>query len=178
MTAKAIATALGRNSITLNLSNIVSSRIGETSKNLKSLFDKAAREKAVLFLDEFDHLAKSRDNNDAEVGEMRRLVNSLIQLLDYFPADALLIAATNHADVLDTALIMRFQVRIEYTMPNDKQLDAYYGQLLERFPVHIQDIERKYGISYAEAHDYAYTTVKNRLITEWENGMQPGETVK
>ncbi|HAO27689.1 MAG TPA: ATPase, partial [Chryseobacterium indologenes] len=76
MTAKAIANALGKNIIILNLSNIVSSRIGETSQNIKMIFDKASREKSVLFLDELDQIGKARGSDDKDVGEMRRLVNT------------------------------------------------------------------------------------------------------
>ena len=92
MTAKAIASSLGKNILILNLSNIVCSRIGETSKNLKQIFDKAGREKSVLFLDEFDQVGKARGNDEKDVGEMRRLVNTIIQLMDYFPENALLIS--------------------------------------------------------------------------------------
>lgn len=81
MTAKAIAQASGKNILILNLSNIVCSRIGETSQNIKQVFDKAGREKAVLFLDEFDQIGKARGKDDKDVGEMRRLVNTLIQLI-------------------------------------------------------------------------------------------------
>src|SRR5690606_15935448 len=88
MTAKAIAQALGKNILILNLSNVVCSRIGETSQNIKQVFDKAGREKAVLFLDEFDQIGKARGNDDKDVGEMRRLVNTLIQLIDYYPEQA------------------------------------------------------------------------------------------
>lgn len=96
MMAKAIANALGKNIIILNLSNIVSSRIGETSQNIKMIFDKAAREKSVLFLDELDQIGKARGSDDKDVGEMRRLVNTLIQLIDYYPENALLLCATNY----------------------------------------------------------------------------------
>jgi SpoVK/Ycf46/Vps4 family AAA+-type ATPase len=82
MTAKAIANALDKNILILNLSNIVCYRIGETSQNIKQVFDKAGREKAVLFLDEFDQIGKARGSDDIDVGEMRRLVNTLIQLID------------------------------------------------------------------------------------------------
>ena len=81
-TAKAIANAIGKPIVILNLSNVVSSRIGETSQNLKQVFDKAGREKAVLFLDEFDQIGKSRGSDDKDVGEMRRLVNTIIQMMD------------------------------------------------------------------------------------------------
>lgn len=168
MTANAIAAALGRKLFTVDLSTVVSARIGDTSKNLKLLFDKAAREKAVLFLDEFDQLGKSRGSADTDVGEMRRLVNSIIQLIDFWPADALLIAATNHVEVLDTALLRRFQLKVKYDMPNATSLDSYYDSLLERFPEHGNGIERIYNISYAEAKDHAFTSLKRMLLTGWE----------
>lgn len=164
MTAKAIAGALGKNILILNLSNIICSKIGETSQNIKMVFEKAAREKAVLFLDEFDQIAKARGNDDKDVGEMRRLVNTLIQLIDYYPEDALLICATNHLEIIDTAIIRRFQLRIGFSMPTAQILDNYYDQLLARFPQHLQNIARQYNISFAEAKDLTFTLVKNKLI--------------
>lgn len=168
MTAKAIAQTLGKNILILNLSNVVCSRIGETSQNIKQIFDKAAREKAVLFLDEFDQIGKARGNDDKDVGEMRRLVNTIIQLIDYFPNNALLICATNHPEIIDTALLRRFQLRINFEMPTKNVLDEYYNNLLSRFPKELQDIERKYKISYAEAKDHTFTIVKSLLIKELE----------
>ncbi len=164
MTAKAIASALGKNILILNLSNVICSKIGETSQNIKLVFDKAAREKAVLFLDEFDQIGKARGNDDKDVGEMRRLVNTLIQLIDYYPEDALLICATNHLEIIDSALIRRFQLRIGFEMPAKEVLDDYYDQLLSKFPEHLQNIERQYNISFAEAKDLTFTLVKTKLI--------------
>lgn len=167
-TAKAIAQALGKNILILNLSNVVSSRIGETSQNIKQVFDKAGREKSVLFLDEFDQIGKARGNDDKDVGEMRRLVNTIIQLIDYFPEKALLICATNHAEIIDTALLRRFQLRIQFDMPTPQVLDEYYTKLLSRFPKDLQNIERKYNISFAEAKDHTFTLVKSLLIESLE----------
>lgn len=168
-TAKAIAKALGKNILILNLTNFVSAKIGDTGKNLKAVFDKAEREKAVLFLDEFDQVAKMRGNDDKDVGEMRRLVNTLIQLIDYFPKEALLIAATNHPELIDVALMRRFQLRLKYEMPSKEQLDIYYNTLLKDFPERFQDLKRKYEISYAEAQDYTQTMMKRMIIEELEN---------
>lgn len=168
MTAKAVASALGKNILILNLSNIVSSRIGETSQNIKMIFDKAARERSVLFLDELDQIGKARGSDDKDVGEMRRLVNTLIQLIDYYPENALLMCATNHAEIIDTALIRRFQLKINYEMPSREFLDQFYDSLLSKFPEDLRNIERKYGISFAEAKDYAFTVVKNAIIKELE----------
>lgn len=168
MTAKAIANALGKNIIILNLSNIVSSRIGETSQNIKMIFDKAARERSVLFLDELDQIGKARGSDDKDVGEMRRLVNTLIQLIDYYPENALLICATNHPEIIDTALLRRFQLKINYEMPSAEVLDAFYDKLLAQFPEEMRKVERRYSISFAEAKDYAFTVVKSALIKKLE----------
>lgn len=168
MVAKAIAQATQKPIYILNLSNIVSSKIGETSQNLKLLFDKAARDKAILFLDEFDQIGKARGSDDKDVGEMRRLVNTLIQLIDYFPKEALLICATNHPEIIDIALMRRFQLKINFEMPNNEVLDNYYNEILNKFPKELRNIERKYGISFAEAKDYTYTIIKSKLISQWE----------
>ena len=167
-TAKAIANAIGKPILTLNLSNVVCSRIGETSQNIKQVFDKAGRDKAVLFLDEFDQIGKARGNDEKDVGEMRRLVNTIIQLIDYFPKNALLICATNHPEIIDIALMRRFQLRINFEMPSKEILDAYYNKLLASFPLEMQSIERKYDISFAEAKDYTFTIVKAALIEKLE----------
>lgn len=163
-TAKAIAHALGKPVLILNLSNIICARIGETSQNIKMVFDKAGRDRSVLFLDEFDQIGKARGNDDKDVGEMRRLVNTIIQLIDYFPKDALLIGATNHAAIVDVALLRRFQLKISYELPDATMLDHYYDKILAPFPEHLQDIRRQYGISYAEAKDQALTSVKAKLL--------------
>jgi len=168
MTAKALANVLNKNIIILNLSNIVCSRIGETSQNIKQIFDKAGREKAVLFLDEFDQIGKARGKDDKDVGEMRRLVNTLIQLIDYYPDKALLVCATNHAEIIDGALLRRFQLRINFEMPDAKLLDKYYDRLLSAFPIEFRTIERQYDVSFAEAKDYVFTLMKSILIKQFE----------
>ena len=171
-TAKAIAKALGKPLVILNLSNVVCSRIGETAQNVKQVFDKAAREKAVLFLDEFDQIGKERETDDKDVGEMRRLVNSIIQLIDYYPKNALLICATNHAEMIDKALLRRFQLRINFEMPSQTVLDDFYRSILMSFPEELRNITRKYGISFAEAKDDALTQVKEILIANLESVEQ------
>lgn len=167
-TAKAIANEIGKPILILNLSNIVSSRIGETSQNIRMLFDKAAREKAILFLDEFDQIGKARGNDDKDVGEMRRLVNTVIQLIDYLPQNSLLIAATNHPHIIDVALLRRFQLKIDFKMPTSEMLDVYYDKLLNDLPKDIQSLKPKYNVSFAEAKDYALTNAKALLIEKLE----------
>lgn len=168
MTAKAIATQLNKPLLILDLSSFVSSRIGETSKNIKMVFEKAERDKAVLFLDEFDHLGKMRGNDDHDVGEMRRLVNALIQMVDQLSDKVLLIAATNHLQIIDVALLRRFQLKLEYEMPTKSVIDQYYDKILSDFPEKYRHISRKYGWSFAETKDYILTKVKADLIKDLE----------
>lgn len=170
-TAKALANALNKPIYILNLSNVISAKIGETSQHLKQIFDKAGRDQAVLFLDEFDQIGKSRMSEDKDVGEIRRLVNTLIQLIDYYPEKALLICATNHIEVIDPAILRRFQLQIEYILPSTPVLDRYYDSLLAKLPAQIAEgVQRKYNISFAEAKDYAFTQAKHNVITQLENG--------
>lgn len=163
-TAKAIARALKKKIIILNLGSIVSSKLGETAKNVTDVFKKAFREDAVLFLDEFDYIGKKRDYNASDSGEMQRLVNAIIQLIDQIPNSTLLIAATNHSNVIDTALLRRFQLKLKFESPNDLELDAFYDSLLNEFPKELRNVERKYSISYAEAKDITFSSVKNKVI--------------
>lgn len=167
-TAKAIAKALDKKIIILNLGNIVSSRLGETAKNITEVFKKAIRENAVLLLDEFDSIGRLRDQEDKDSAEMKRLVNTVIQLIDELPNDTLLIAATNHPSIIDTALLRRFQLKLKFKLPNKEELDAYYDSLLKRFPEDFTDMQRQYNISYAEAKDLTFRTVKNKIIASEE----------
>lgn len=169
-TAKAIAEILNKKILIIDLSTIISSRLGQTAKNIADIFQKAIREKAVLFIDEFDSIGKMREHEDKDSSEMKRLVNTIIQLIDNLPNDTLLIAATNHSAVIDSALLRRFQIRLRYEMPSPKELDVYYDALLERFPEKFRVVERIYDISYAEARDRTFQAVKTKIIDAAEQG--------
>ncbi|MBA6156464.1 AAA family ATPase [Tenacibaculum sp. S7007] len=163
-TAKSIAKALNKKIIVLNLGNFVSSKLGETSKNISEIFKRASLEKAVLFIDEFDFIGKTRDYDTKDSGEMKRLVNTVIQLIDHLNNDALLIAATNYVQVIDSALLRRFELRLKFDLPKNKELDVYYNELVNKFPKEFQNIKRDYNISYAEAKNLTYQQVKRKLI--------------
>lgn len=163
-TAYAIGHALNKKVIAINLSGFVSSKLGETAKNLSELFKKAANDDAILFIDEFDFIGKLRDYDEKDSGEMKRLVNTLLQLIDNLPENALLICATNHLNIIDSALLRRFQIRLKYTLPTKDDLDSYYESILSGFPEHLNTIKRSYGISYAEAKDSIHQQVKANVI--------------
>lgn len=161
MTAKAIAKVLDRKLIVVNLAAIVSSKLGETAKNVATLFKEVSYHDAVLFFDEFDTLGQVRDHDSSE---MKRVVNAILQLVDNFPLNSVLIAATNQINMIDEALIRRFQLRLEFISPAKEVLNAYYDKLLTKYPVAFQTIERKYNISFAEAKNEVFTQVKNNII--------------
>lgn len=178
VTARAIAHKLGKNIIILDLGEFVSSRLGETSKNIKALFQKASREKALLFLDEFDSIGKMRDANYKDSGEMKRLVNTVIQQIDYLSNDVLLIAATNYKKAIDSALLRRFQLKLKFELPSNMQLDIYYEYLLLKFSNLNIQFDRVYNVSYAEAKYITYREVKNKIIEiEEEKLEQVKETI-
>jgi SpoVK/Ycf46/Vps4 family AAA+-type ATPase len=163
-TAKAIAKRLNKKIIIINLGGIIDSRLGQSAKNITEIFKKASRENAVLFLDEFDYIGKIRDYDNKESGEMKRLVNTVIQLIDQLPNETLLIAATNNSSIIDTALLRRFQLKLEFEKPSGNQLDIYYDSLLMQYPEKLRNIERKYDLSYAEAKDITFRAIKNNII--------------
>ncbi|WP_299007036.1 AAA family ATPase [uncultured Tenacibaculum sp.] len=171
-TAKAIVKKLDKKIIILNLGSIVSSKLGETAKNISEVFKKATRESAVLFLDEFDYIGKARDYDSKDSSEMKRLVNTVIQLVDQLPNDVLLIAATNHSSVIDTALLRRFQLKLKFEAPSESDLDSYYETLLQQFPEEFREVSRMYDISYAEAKDITLRAVKNKIIEKEELNNQ------
>ncbi|MDG4951029.1 ATP-binding protein [Weeksellaceae bacterium KMM 9724] len=163
-TAHALGLALNKKVVVLNLGGFVSSRLGETGKNLSEVFRQASNDRAILFIDEFDFLGKIRDYNSEDSGEMQRLVNTFIQQIDNLSHHAILVCATNHLDIIDSALLRRFQLRLRYDLPNQAGLNDYYDSLLSKYPDHLNKIERVYGISYAEAKDLVLQQIKANII--------------
>lgn len=112
---------------TLDLATVMSSLLGKTGSNIKAVIDHAKETPCILFLDEFDAIAKKRDD-EKDVGELKRLVNVLLQAIDEWPSTSILIAATNHPDMLDPAVWRRFEKKINFTTPST----LIVTQLLEK----------------------------------------------
>lgn len=171
MTAKVIANHLNKKLVIVNLATIISSKLGETAKNLESLFKETQYESMVLLLDEFDSLGQIRDYDNKDNSEMKRVVNAIIQLMDYFPQKSILIAATNQIHMIDEALRRRFEWQIKYEKPNQKALDELYDLLLKNIPKQYHPKERVYNLSYAEAKDLLYKDVKKAIILDHEKKL-------
>ncbi|MGX7667270.1 AAA family ATPase [Flavobacterium pedocola] len=164
MTAKAIAKKLDKKIIIVNLASIVSSKLGETAKNIEGLFKEVNYESAVLFFDEFDSLGQIRDYDNKDNSEMKRVVNAILQLIDHFPKKSILIAATNQIQMIDEALVRRFELKLEFTLPSKEVLDNYYDSLLAKYPPEFTKLERLYEVSFAEAKNHVFKEVKNNII--------------
>jgi SpoVK/Ycf46/Vps4 family AAA+-type ATPase len=121
LAARWVARELHRPLLTLDLSAVMSSFLGRTGANVRHVLDYAKSVDGVLLLDELDAIAKRRDDA-TDVGELKRLVTVLLQEIDDWPVTGLLIAATNHSDLLDPAVWRRFEMRVEFPMPADDSI--------------------------------------------------------
>lgn len=134
ISARWLASRLELPLFTLDLATVMSSFLGKTGSNVRAVLEHAMSTPCVLLLDEFDAIAKRRDD-DRELGELKRLVNVLLQAIDDWPPSSLLIAATNHGELLDPAIWRRFDVEVTFPMPSTAVIERY---LLEYWPDAIE----------------------------------------
>ena len=116
-TARWLTAQLGVPLLTVRCDTLISSLLGQTSRNLRRVFEHAQQQPCVLFLDEFDALASAR-GNERDVGELQRIVIALLQNIDALPEETILIASTNHEQLLDPAVWRRFPFRVPLPMPD------------------------------------------------------------
>ncbi|MDE0712937.1 MAG: ATP-binding protein [Rhodospirillales bacterium] len=128
LAARWIARAVDLPLLILDLSAVMSSYLGRTGANLRHVLDYAKSIDCVLLLDELDAIAKRRDDA-GEIGELKRLVTVLLQQLDDWPSSGLLIAATNHSELLDPAVWRRFEQLIDFPLPDQESVHAYLHRL-------------------------------------------------
>jgi len=159
--AHVVASNLDLPLVTARLDGLISSFLGTTARNIATLFEFANRYKCILLLDEFDAVAKIRDDPH-EVGEIKRVVNTLLQCLDERSSTGFTIAITNHEQLLDTAIWRRFDARIFVPKPDaisrqrivDKYLDA----------LNINSVEKSFLAWLTEGHSGAeIETLSNAL---------------
>lgn len=119
MSAAALARELSVPLFTIQLDGLMSKYMGETASKLRLVFDAVATTRAVYLFDEFDALGGDRSAGN-DVGEARRVLNSFLQFLEHASPTSLVVAATNHPDLLDRALYRRFDQVIEYGLPDQE----------------------------------------------------------
>lgn len=131
LSAKVLSGVLGIPLVYVNLTAVFSSYLGETATNLKKVFDYVERGEWIVLFDEFDAIARDR-NTSNEHGEVKRLVNSLLQLMDSSNSNSLFIAATNHESLLDKAVWRRFDEVLFFNKPNLELRISLFTHYLSR----------------------------------------------
>jgi SpoVK/Ycf46/Vps4 family AAA+-type ATPase len=165
-----MAGELNKMMVIINLGAIVSSKLGETSKNLAKIFRRAAAEDCIIFIDEFDSLGKVRDYNQ-DHGEMKRVVNTILQLFDYLPQSSIVIAATNQVDMLDDALLRRFDLTIKFDLPTEAQIKELVKLTLKNGRFQFDNpallghvIKSARGLSFYSIQKTLITAIKRSLF--------------
>lgn len=163
-----IAKQLNLPLVVARLDSLISSYLGTTAKNIRSLFEFAQKMPCVLFLDEFDAIAKARDDNN-ELGELKRVVNSLLQNIDTMSKDSLVLAATNHHQLLDSAIWRRFDYKLEIELPDRDAI----AELMTLFTNNIYKFSKKEvleistlftGLSGADIEEIITKSIRNSII--------------
>ncbi len=121
LAAEVIAFELDQPLAIVRLDALVSSFLGETAANLRKVFDFIAEHPMVVLFDEFDAIGKERGDS-GEHGELRRVVNAVLQMMDAYQGRSLILAATNHEQILDSAIWRRFDETIEFPLPGTEEL--------------------------------------------------------
>lgn len=150
LSASVISSELNLPLVRINLDSIISSYLGETATNLKKIFEFIEKGEWVVLFDEFDNLGKKRDD-PYEHGEIKRIVNNIMQLFDYFDGDSIIIASTNHQQLLDKGLWRRFDDVIYFDLPKKSDREKLFvkylsslkktNELVENFQEYITQTE-------------------------------------
>jgi len=167
LTASVLAGELGLPLLQVRLDGLITKFMGETAAKLRQVFDATGRTRGVYFFDEFDAIGSQRGLAN-DVGEIRRVLNSFLQMIEQDRSHSLVIAATNHPDLLDPALFRRFDDVLHYDLPDQSQIAKLLkarlsGSVLKRVRwAHLAEIAA--GLNYAEVARAANEVLKDSLI--------------
>lgn len=177
MTASALAGELGLPLFAVRLDSLITKFMGETAAKLRQVFDAIADLRGVYFFDEFDAIGSQRGSAN-DVGEIRRVLNSFLQMIEHDQSNSLIIAATNHPEVLDNALFRRFDDVVEYHLPTSTQaLDLIRSRLGSFAPKPFKKdglVEQAEGLSYAEICRAVDGSIKDAIMHD-QTKVQPVE---
>ncbi len=174
--AEATACELALPLLVVRYERLVGSYLGETSERLGEVFSYARTRRCVLFFDEFDTVGKERGDLH-ETGEVKRLVSSLLMQIDELPSYVVVMAATNHPELLDRAAWRRFQARLELPLPSRSALERYFRAMEARMGMTLGLAARTladkvHGASFSDAEQLVLEIVR-RYVLE-----QPGADIE
>ncbi len=173
--AEAIAEALGLPFFMVRYDALIGSYLGETNARLRKLFDYVRTQPCVLFFDEFDAIGKERGDTH-ETGEIKRVVSFLLMQLDQLPSYVVVIAASNHAELLDRAVWRRFQVRLGFPAPSPQEVEAFLARVIASWPQAPRRSARQIAarlaeVSYAEVLDFCQNVRRRHILGLGEVGI-------
>jgi SpoVK/Ycf46/Vps4 family AAA+-type ATPase len=167
MTASVLAGELGLPLFLVRLDALITKFMGETAAKLRQVFDAITEVRGVYFFDEFDAIGSQRGLGN-DVGEIRRVLNSFLQMIEQDHSSSLIVAATNHPEILDYALFRRFDDVIEYHLPTSEQAADLIRSRLGHFlpkPFPLKSVIAKVdGLSYAEIRRAVDDAIKEALM--------------
>ena len=169
MTAAALAGELGVPLFLVRLDALITKFMGETAAKLRQVFDAVADVRGVYFFDEFDAIGSQRSLTN-DVGEIRRVLNSFLQMIERDQSTSLILAATNHPEILDHALFRRFDDVVEYHLPTQQQATALIRSRLGSYapkPLPVKVLSEKVvGLSFAEIRRAVDESIKEAVMQE------------
>ena len=167
--AEAIATELGVPLHVVHYEDVISSFLGETAGRLEKTFTAASGAPCVLFFDEFDVVAKERSDAQ-ETGEIKRLVSTLLLQMDRLPAHTVFVAATNHANLLDSAVWRRFDLTFEMQPPTMEEATKYWCMLVERYNLpNGAELDQAETSSFSDIEKHAQNQCRHMILHGTDN---------
>lgn len=167
MTASVLAGELGLPLFEVRLDGLMTKFMGETAAKLRQIFEATQQARGVYFFDEFDAIGSQRGLTN-DVGEVRRILNSFLQMIEQDQSHSLILGATNHPEILDNALFRRFDDLLHYELPDEKHIAGVLKARLQNKAVkHIswkRLASKAVGLSYAELTRAADEVLKTALI--------------
>lgn len=167
MTASVLAGELGLPLFQVRLDGLMTKFMGETAAKLRQIFESTQQARGVYFFDEFDAIGSQRGLAN-DVGEIRRILNSFLQMIEQDASHSLIIGATNHPDILDNALFRRFDDLLHYELPDEEHiasvLKARLGRMATKGVSWKRLAGKAMGLSYAEITRASDEAMKSALI--------------
>ncbi len=165
--AEALAGELAVPLLVVRYESVIGSYLGETATRLARLFDHVRTRRCVLFFDEFDAIGKERGDAH-ETGEIKRVVSSLLLNVDALPSYVVVVAATNHSELLDRAVWRRFQLRLDLPRPGRDEAVEWFERFENRTGLHLglsprTISDRLLGLSFAELEQFCLD-VQRRVV--------------
>lgn len=174
--AEAVAESMMVPLLIVKYEGIIGSYLGETASRLKKVIDYASTRHCVLLFDEFETLGKERGDTH-DTGEIKRVVSSLLMQIDSIPSHVIVMAATNHSELLDRAVWRRFQIRLEVPLPTRNQIQEWFINFENKHNVKLKYAyetlaKNLYGSNYAEIEEFGISILRKYVLSQPNNDLR------